>query len=54
MNNENFLSVLNALGEVLKKNELTITCQQYEISELKDTINKIAQKIELLEKEVTN
>ena len=43
MNNQ-FLSVINALGEVLEKNETTILCQQYEIKQLKETIKELSEK----------
>ena len=44
MKNENFLAVLNALGEMLEKHELTIMCQRFEIEELKKTVDKLTQK----------
>lgn len=45
MNNQ-FLSVISALGEVLEKNETTILCQQYEIKQLKETVKELNKKIE--------
>lgn len=46
MNNENLLTVINALGEMLEKNETTILCQQYEIKRLKATIEELTNKVE--------
>ena len=45
MNNQ-FLSVIKALGEVLEKDETTILCQQYEIKQLKSTIKELTDKLE--------
>lgn len=45
MNNQ-FLSVIKALGEALEKDETTILCQQYEIKQLKSTIKELTDKLE--------
>lgn len=41
-----FSSVIKALGEVLEKNETTILCQQYEIKQLKATVEELTKKME--------
>ena len=45
MNNKNFITVLEALGEILEKDKMTILCQQYEIEELKRTVEELSKKI---------
>lgn len=45
MDNKKFLAVIELLKEVLEKNELTITCQEYEIMQLKDQIKELNSKI---------
>lgn len=46
MENKNFIVILEALGEILEKDKMTIMCQQYEIEELKRTIEELSKKID--------
>ena len=46
MNNKNFMAILEVLGETLEKDKMTIVCQQYEIEELKRTIEELSKKID--------
>lgn len=50
MKTTNYLTVIAALGEALEKNELTITCQQYEINELKEKIIELNEKVNRIKK----
>lgn len=46
MNSKNFISILEALGETLEKDKMTILCQQYEIEELRKTVEELSRKID--------
>ena len=45
MNDKTFLTIIKVLSETLEKNEMVITCQKYEIDELKKTIEELSKKI---------
>lgn len=45
VNDKTFLTIIKVLSETLEKNEMVITCQKYEIEELKKTIDELSKKI---------
>ena len=45
VNEKTFLTIIKVLSETLEKNEMVITCQKYEIEELKKTIDELSKKI---------
>lgn len=44
MNDKTFLTIIKVLSEALEKNEMVITCQKYEIDELKKTVEELLKK----------
>ena len=45
VNDKTFLTIIKVLSETLEKNETVITCQKYEIEELKKTVEELSKKL---------